>query len=72
LGSSQDEKGEAQFPYLKIEAIELHLLPETQAIPYPYYYRPRWYGYDPWYWNNPLYWGGGYWGVHGSWYMRYF
>ena len=72
LGSSQDEGSNAQFPYLEIEAVELHLLPETQTTPYPYYYRPRWYGYDPWYWNAPWYWGGSYWGIHGSWYMRHF
>jgi outer membrane lipoprotein len=76
-GSSRAEGDKAPFPYLELEALEIHLWPQTSSRPYPNtYYGPRWYGYDPWYWNSPWYWNdpwyrhGGFGGIHGSWYWR--
>ena len=62
IGSSRDEAGAALFPYLKMEAIELHLWPQYQT---PRYYYP--YGNPFWIWNDPWYWGYHPFPFHGPW-----
>ena len=66
IGSSRDEAGAASFPYLKLDAIELHLWPQYQT---PRYYYP----YDDpfWIWNDPWYRGYHPFPFHGSWYWHH-
>jgi len=66
IGSSRDEASTAPIPYLKLEAIELHLWPQYQPSRYYYpYYSPFWAWNDPWYRGyHPFY-------FHGSHYRRH-
>ena len=66
IGSSRDEAGAAPFPYLKLDAIELHLWPQYQTQRYYYPYD------DPfWIWNDPWYRGYHPFPFHGSWYWHH-
>ncbi len=56
LGSSATDARPEPFPYVRLQAVELHLWPKEMPVPYDPYWDPWWgfpypYYYPYWYWR---------------------